>query len=113
MFRRRFFRLMTLATAGGLVPLEAMTAGASKIVTYRVSGFSCITCATGLDAMLRQQKGITSSASTYPQGVATIAFDPEQITERAIIAFITGLGFTVNDEPKALIRPLPVTTNAT
>jgi hypothetical protein len=63
--------------------------------------------------MLRQQKGITSSASTYPQGVATIAFDPEQITERAIIAFITGLGFTVNDEPKALIRPLPVTTNAT
>jgi hypothetical protein len=37
MFRRRFFKLMTLATAGGLVPLEAMTAGASKIVTYRVN----------------------------------------------------------------------------
>jgi copper chaperone CopZ len=84
MFRRLFFKLMTLATAGGLVPLEAMTAGASKIVTYRVTGFSCITCATGLDAMLRQHKGITSRASTYPQGIATIAFDPEQITEKAI-----------------------------
>ena len=113
MFRRRFFKVMTLATAGGLVPLEAMAAGASKIVTYRVSGFSCITCATGLDAMLRQQKGITSSASTYPQGIATIAFDPEQITEKTIMAFIASLGFTVEDEHKVLIRPIGVTTNAT
>ena len=110
MFRRRFFKLVT---TGALAPLEAMAAGASKIVTYRVSGFSCITCATGLDAMLRQQKGITSSASTYPQGIATIGFDPEQITEKAIMAFIASLGFTVKDEPKVLIRPIAVTTNAT
>jgi hypothetical protein len=50
--------------------------------------------------MLRQQKGITSSRSTYPEGKATVGFDPEQITEKAILAFITGLGFTVEGEPK-------------
>jgi len=113
MFRRRFFKLVSIATTGAFAPLEAMAAGASKIVTYRVSGFSCITCATGLDAMLRQQKGITSSASTYPQGIATIAFDPEQITEKTIMAFIASLGFTFKDESKVLIRPIAVTTNAT
>jgi copper chaperone CopZ len=100
MFRRRFLQWMTLATAGSIAPLEAMAAGARKIVTYRVKGFSCITCATGLDTMLGQQKGIVSSKSTYPDGQVTVGFNPEQITEKAIVAFITDLGFTVESEHK-------------
>lgn len=109
MLRRRFFHLMTLVTAGGLAPLEAMGAGASKIVSYRVRGFSCITCATGLDTMLRQQKGILSSKSAYPEGTVTVGFDPQQITGKAIVAFITDLGFTVEGEHKTTptSRPLP------
>jgi copper chaperone CopZ len=98
MFRRRFLQMMTVATAGGLAPLEGVAARASRIVTYRVKGFSCITCATGLDTMLSQQKGITSSKSTYPQGKVTVGFDPEQTTEKAIVAFIADLGFTVEGE---------------
>jgi copper chaperone CopZ len=100
MFRRRFFQLMTIATAGGIAPLEAISAGAGRTVSYRVKGFSCITCATGLDTMLCQQTGVTSSKSTYPEGSATVGFDPEQITEKAIAAFITSLGFTVEGEHK-------------
>jgi copper chaperone CopZ len=95
MFRRRFFKLMTVATAAGLAPLEAAAGGATRTVVYRVAGFSCVTCATGLDTMLREQKGITSSKSTYPQGIVTVGFDPKEITEQAIVAFLTGLGFTV------------------
>ena len=95
MFRRRFLQIVTMASVGGLAPLEAMSAGASKTVVYFVQGFSCITCATGLDTLLGQQKGVTSSKSTYPEGKVTVAFDPRQITEQAIIAFITDLGFTV------------------
>jgi len=45
--------------------------------------------------MLGQQKGITSSKSTYPEGKVTVAFDPKQTTEQAIVTFITDLGFTV------------------
>jgi Cu+-exporting ATPase len=95
MFRRQFFKLMTVATAGGLAPLEAGTSGATKTVMYRVRGFSCITCATGLDTMLRQEKGIISSTSTYPQGVVTAEFDSKHTTEKAIADFIASLGFTV------------------
>ena len=79
MFRRRFLQLMTIASVGGMAPLEAMSAGASRTVIYLVKGFSCITCATGLDTMLRQQKGVTSSKSTYPEGKVTVGFDPNQI----------------------------------
>ena len=96
MFRRRFLQLVTMASVGTLAPLEGMSARASKTVTYLVKGFSCITCATGLDTLLGQQKGITSSKSTYPDGKVTVAFDPNQITEEAIVAFIVDLGFTVH-----------------
>jgi copper chaperone len=99
MLRRKFFKVMTIATTGALAPIEAIPATPKKIVTYHVRGFSCITCATGLDTMLRQQKGITSSSSTYPSGVATIGFDPDQITETEIKDFIASLGFSI-DEPK-------------
>jgi copper chaperone CopZ len=100
MFRRRFLQLVTMASVGTLAPVEGKSAGASKIATYRVKGFSCITCATGLDTMLGQQNGIASSKSTYPEGKVTVGFDPHQISEQAIVAFITDLGFTVQPEPK-------------
>jgi Cu+-exporting ATPase len=104
MFRRRFLQLITVATAS-LAPLGAMAAEAPKIVIYRVKGFSCRTCATGLDTMLAQQKGVHSSQSTYPEGTVTVAFDPAQTTEKAIVAFIRDLGFIVEGEPKGDLSP--------
>jgi copper chaperone CopZ len=100
MIRRQFLQFVTMASLGTLAPLEGMAAGASKTVTYLVKGFSCITCATGLDTMLGQQKGVTSSKSTYPDGKVTVGFNPNQITEQAIITFITSLGFTVEGQHK-------------
>jgi copper chaperone CopZ len=98
MFRRRFLQLATMASVGGLAPLEGMAAGTSKTVTYMVKGFSCITCATGLDTMLGQEKGIISSKSTYPEGKVTVSFDPKQTSEKAIIDFIASLGFAAHPE---------------
>jgi copper chaperone CopZ len=95
MFRRRFLQLASMASVGGLAPLEGMAAGTSKTVIYRVKGFSCITCATGLDTMMSQQKGTTSSKSTYPEGKVTVGFDPKKTNEQAIVSFIASLGFTV------------------
>ena len=97
MSRRRFLQMMTVVGAAALAPLEAVAAGPSRTVTFRVKGFSCITCATGLDTMLGQQKGIASSQSTYPEGKVIVRFDPNQITEQAIVTFISDLGFTVED----------------
>ena len=104
MLRRKFFKVVTMATTGALAPLEAIAAEAKKVVSFQVRGFSCVTCATGLDTMLRQEKGIASSSSTYPEGIATIGFDPEQTTEQAIKEFIAGLGFSIDDEHKGETR---------
>src|ERR1700759_1328727 len=101
MFRRSFLQLITLAGVGGLAPLETMAAAATRTVIYQVTGFTCITCAPGLDTLLSRQKGVASSKSTYPEGKVTVAFDPRQITEQAIVAFITGLGFTVQPDHKS------------
>jgi copper chaperone CopZ len=107
MLRRKFFKVMTVATtASALTPLEAVPATPKKIVTYHVRGFSCVTCATGLDTLLAKQNGIGSSSSTYPESLATIGFDPDQISEQQIKDFISSFGFTV-DEPS---RPGPEPT---
>jgi copper chaperone CopZ len=99
MFRRRFLQFVPLATAAVLTPLKAATKGKDQIVTYRVKGFSCITCATGLDTMLCQQAGVASSKSTYPEGIVKVAYDPEEISTKQIASFITELGFTVETIP--------------
>ncbi len=101
MFRRRFLQLVTMASVGGLAPLEAVSAVATTTMIYQVKGFTCITCATGLDTLLSQQKGVASSKSTYPEGKVTVAFNPNQITGQAIVAFITELGFTVQPDQKS------------
>jgi copper chaperone CopZ len=95
MFRRRFLQMATMASVGGLAPLEGMAAGVGKTETFHVKGFSCITCATGLDTLLGREKGIHSSKSTYPEGKVTVRFDPENTSEQTIAKFITDLGFTV------------------
>jgi Cu+-exporting ATPase len=100
MIRRQFLQFVTMASVGTLAPLEGVAAGASKTVTYLVKGFSCITCATGLDTMLSQQRGVLSSKSTYPEGKVTVGFNRNQITEQAIVSFITDLGFTVDGQHK-------------
>jgi copper chaperone CopZ len=100
-FRRRFLQLATLVSVGGIAPLEAISASATRTVIYQVKGFTCITCATGLDTLLGQQKGVASSKSTYPEGKVTVAFDPERISEQAIVTFIADLGFTVQPDHKS------------
>jgi copper chaperone CopZ len=93
MFRRQFIQLLTAAGASSLAPLEAMAASTTQ--TWFVKGFSCLTCATGLDTLLGRQKGVISSKATYPEGKVTVAFDSGQITAQAIVQFIADLGFTV------------------
>ena len=95
MIRRRFLQLIALSSATTLAPLEALASGKSKTVIYQVKGFTCITCAVGLDTMLGKQKGVLSSQSTYPEGKVTVRFDPDSTAESSIRAFINDTGFTV------------------
>jgi copper chaperone CopZ len=97
MFRRRFLQFLALSGAGALA-YEASGKGLAKTVIYQVKGFSCITCAVGLDAMLSKKKGILSSHSTYPEGKVTVNFDADAINEDSIRAFIVETGFTIESQ---------------
>ena len=95
MIRRRFVQYVTALGAGGVAIIAGAATKGTKTVTYLVKGFSCVTCAVGLDTMLQKQKGISWSQSTYPDGIVKIQFDPQQVSEDALQGFIRETGFTV------------------
>jgi copper chaperone CopZ len=97
MFRRRFLQLLAVSGAGTLA-LEARGSGLAKTVVFQVKGFSCITCAAGLDTVLTKEKGILSSKSTYPEGKVTVKFDSDAIDETSIRSLIAEMGFTVENQ---------------
>jgi len=91
---------ITFAGAGGLASLGNMEARESKTVIYRVKGFSCVTCAVGLETMLRQQKGIARAEASYPDAKAMIEFDPKLVDDHWLKAFIADMGFTVEEDKR-------------
>jgi copper chaperone CopZ len=97
MFRRQFMQFVATFGAGSVATIAAAGAKATQAVTYRVQGFSCVTCAVGLDAMLEKKKGIARSKSSYPDGVVSIQFDPKEVSEAELKAFISEMGFTVSE----------------
>jgi copper chaperone CopZ len=94
MLRRKVLQLLVIAGAGTLA-FEAKGTGTASTVIYQVKGFSCITCAVGLDTLLGKQKGVLTSKSSYPEGKVTVKFDPDAIEEKSIEGFIGEMGFTV------------------
>jgi copper chaperone CopZ len=94
MFRRRFLQVLG-ASGLSAMAFEAKGAGPAKTAIYAVKGFTCVTCAVGLDTLLGRQKGVLSSLSTYPEGKVTVKFDPAAIQEEAIEGFIAEMGFSV------------------
>jgi Cu+-exporting ATPase len=74
---------------------EAKGRKTAETVIYQVEGFSCVTCAVGLDTLLSKQKGILASKSTYPEGKVTVRFDSDAVDEKSIEGFIAEMGFTV------------------
>jgi copper chaperone CopZ len=95
MFRRQFMQIVALTSVGALNPVESMAATNNTTVVFQVKGFTCITCAVGLDTLLGKENGIVSSRSTYPEGKVTVVFDPKECSEQAIRGFIAEMGFSV------------------
>jgi copper chaperone CopZ len=95
MFRRQFMQIVALTSVGALNPVESIAAINDTTAVFQVKGFTCITCAVGLDTLLGKEKGIVSSRSIYPDGKVTVIFDPMKCSEEAIRKFITDMGFSV------------------
>ncbi|MGB7188563.1 MAG: heavy metal-associated domain-containing protein [Acidobacteriaceae bacterium] len=103
MIRRQFLKFAAITGATGLASIgtldvlehhEHEPAGETKTAQWRVRGFTCPTCAVGLETMLERQKGVKSVQATYPEAVVTVQYSPTQINEVSLRSFITDLGFT-------------------
>lgn len=103
MIRRHFIKLATLTGATGIATLgvvqafrgdPAEAAGEVQSVRWHVRGFTCITCAVGLETLLRREKGVIAAHATYPEGLVTIQYRPDLISEKRLRAAIAELGFT-------------------
>ena len=110
MIRRQFLQMAALTGAttvvslGGLKALEKHRAedeldtSDTESIAWRVNGFTCVTCAVGLETMLRRQKGVVSAQASYPSASVTIQFHPRIISEAALRSFISELGFTAEEQ---------------
>ena len=107
MIRRQFLKLAALTGATGLASIGTLDAvehhqhepaGETKTIKWRVRGFTCPTCAVGLETMLERQNGVKSVQATYPEAVVTIQYFPTQINEASLRTFITDLGFTADQK---------------
>ena len=95
MFRRKFIQGMALASSG--LGASAADAAQLRTVVYHVKGFSCITCAVGLETMLKREKGVSRVEASYPDAIARIEYDPHTINETTIRSLISEMGFSVAD----------------
>ena len=104
MDRRKFLSRLIIGAAGATTGISlakvgrgqaAPAARETRVVDYKVQGFTCVTCATGLEVMLLQQKGVTRANASYPEARAVIGFDEELISEDTIRQFIASCGFSV------------------
>lgn len=93
MFRRQFMRRITLASGSAWAAVHAGSLGGRKTITFRIRGFTCVTCAVGLETMLRRQKGILRAEASYPKANVTIDFNPALVTEASLEAYIAEMGF--------------------
>jgi copper chaperone CopZ len=93
-FRRRFLQKLTTVSMAGVAVAEGAPI-ASRNVTWTVKGFTCVTCAVGLETLLRREAGVLQVRASYPQGKVHIDFDPQRVTEKVLRERISDMGFSV------------------
>jgi copper chaperone CopZ len=99
MVRRKFIQGIACGLGAGEAAASAIASAAkTKTVKYRIEGFTCITCAVGLDALLKDEKGIVRSKSSYPERTAEIEYNPALVNEERIKSYIQELGFTAKSQ---------------
>ena len=104
MIRRQFLEIAGLTGAAALISLRRESGAAEKhpeedtkgteTATWVVGGFSCVTCAVGLETMLRQKKGVASAHASYPASSVAIHFHPGLVSKTALQSYMADLGFT-------------------
>ena len=98
MQRRRFMGLLPLLGMGSIAPAALLHAAAKDTATvkFAVRGFTCITCAVGLETLLLREHGVVSASVSYVPAVAVIEYHPKEAQADALCGFIKEAGFTAS-----------------
>lgn len=94
MNRRNFICQVTATGATAGFSAGAATEKENRSVVYKIEGFTCVTCAVGLEVMLRGLKGVVRASASYPERKVEIGFHAGLVTEKALKDFITACGFS-------------------
>jgi len=103
MDRRKFLYRVMAGVAGTTTAIAvteassstgATAAGETQCVAYQVKGFSCVTCAVGLETMLLQHRGVTRAHASYSDARVVIGFDRNLTSDKELRKFIADCGFS-------------------
>jgi copper chaperone CopZ len=97
MDRRKFLCRVTAAGTGAGIAANAAPAAAKETasVNWDVKGFTCVTCAVGLEVMMKGLKGVARVKATWPDNKVSIGYDAKQVTEATLKEFVKRCGFRV------------------
>lgn len=101
--RRRLLELLSLTVLSlstvslATVSLAALACAPAASVTteLQIGGMVCASCSEAITFALTKLPGIESVAIDHSSGHAVIRHDPARTSRDAIVATITGLGYTV------------------
>ena len=65
---------------------------------FKISGMSCVSCATNIENLLQKEQGIISAGVNFASEKAAVEYDPEAISRKKIIALIEKLGYRVVEQ---------------
>jgi Cu+-exporting ATPase len=98
MFRRHFIQG---AAAGSAALGAARAEGAESSVTFDVKGFTCVTCAVGLQVVLGEQPGVVRVRANYKANTVAVGFDAAATSAERLREFInrtTGFQVTARQD---------------
>ncbi len=66
-----------------------------EVVTLKLNGMHCVSCALNIDGELEDTPGVISSKTIYAKSVSMVNYDPQKVSLETIKAVIERLGYRV------------------
>ena len=93
MDRRNFIRNVAATMPAASLTLEGAAPKETAAVKFSVEGYTCITCAVGLETLLKMEKEVVPVSASYPGKSAEVGYDSRLTNEKQLVDFIAQCGF--------------------